>query len=393
MVFSELYFEPLNDDPNDEFVEIHNRSSQIVHLGDWRIDGGITFQFPPGTFLEPGKFLAISRNLTRLREFYPDLAPTPVVGNFDGALRNRGERLTLLRPVVVDPTPGPIPHVRYLAVEDDLTYVAGARVNFLSAGGSSSLERIDFEAPSSDPNLWRDRDESGRASWTSVESSGALTLTHPGVPSADQLQTLMLGPGEALVDDVEVLVNGNNWIANGRFETGTNGWVFQGTHRTSRVDPGAGPDGSRALHLVASDRGDQVANRIRTVLTSPIPVSAITTLRAKLRWLKRHPEILFRLRNGVLEAVGRLREPHAKNSFLYKPRQGRWQIFCWDFDVGLGVFNNPPTAALFDVGDPSIARMYRTPAIVSSDFALTSHGGADFNSTNPSDHGRYRRLV
>jgi len=255
------------------------------------------------------------------------------------------------------------------------------------------LERIDFEAPSSDPNLWRDRDESGRASWTSVESSGALTLTHPGVPSADQLQTLMLGPGEALVDDVEVLVNGNNWIANGRFETGTNGWVFQGTHRTSRVDPGAGPDGSRALHLVASDRGDQVANRIRTVLTSPIPVSAITTLRAKLRWLKGHPEILFRLRNGVLEAVGRLREPHAKNSFLYKPRQGRWQIFCWDFDVGLGVFNNPPTAALFDVGDPSIARMYRTPAIVSSDFALTSHGGADFNSTNPSDHGRYRRLV
>ena len=312
VVFSELYFEPLNDDPNDEFVEIHNRSSQIVHLGDWRIDGGITFQFPPGTFLEPGKFLAISRNLTRLRELYPDLAPTPVVGNFDGSLRNRGERLTLLRSVVVDPTPGPIPHVRYLAVEDDLTYVAGARVNLLAAGGSSSLERIDFEAPSSDPNLWRDSDESGRASWTSVESSGALTLTHPGVPSADQLQTLMLGPGEALVDDVEVLVNGNNWIANGRFETGTNGWVFQGTHRSSRVDPGAGPDGSRALHLVASDRGDHVANRIRTVLTSPIPVSAITTLRAKLRWLKAHPEILFRLRNGGLEAVGRLREPQCE---------------------------------------------------------------------------------
>jgi hypothetical protein len=37
---------------------------------------------------------------------------------------------------------------------------------------------------------------------------------------------------------------------------------------------------------------------------------------------------------------------------------------CWDFDVGLGVFNDPPNAALFDVNDPTIARMYQNPELV-----------------------------
>jgi hypothetical protein len=309
VVFSEIHFEPLSDDPNDEFLEIHNRSSQVVHLGGWRIDGGVTYPFPDSTFLEPGGFLAIARNVIRLREQHPDLAHGRVVGDFAGSLRNRGERLTLLRPISLAPSAGSTPQFRHFAPEDDLTYIASARDNRWAAGGGSSLERIDFDAPSDDDHLWRDSDESARTSWTSVESSGALTLTHPGVPSADQLQILLLGPGEALVDDVEVLVSGNNRVVNGGFEAGTNRWVFQGTHRTSRVDPGAGPDGSQALHVIASDRGDHVVNRIRTTLTGPIPANTIVKLRAKLRWLKGHPEILLRLRNGGLEAVGRLAPP------------------------------------------------------------------------------------
>jgi hypothetical protein len=29
----------------------------------------------------------------------------------------------------------------------------------------------------------------------------------------------------------------------------------------------------------------------------------------------------------------------------------------WDFDVGLGVFNDPPDAALFEVSDPTLRRL------------------------------------
>ena len=39
--------------------------------------------------------------------------------------------------------------------------------------------------------------------------------------------------------------------------------------------------------------------------------------------------------------------PNHKNTYLYKPRMGRWVQFTWDMDVGLGVFNDPVDAALF----------------------------------------------
>ncbi len=39
--------------------------------------------------------------------------------------------------------------------------------------------------------------------------------------------------------------------------------------------------------------------------------------------------------------------PNHKNTYLYKPEFGRWTQFTWDMDVGLGVFGDPTTAALF----------------------------------------------
>src|SRR5678816_4319886 len=53
----------------------------------------------------------------------------------------------------------------------------------------------------------------------------------------------------------------------------------------------------------------------------------------------------------------------AMNAFLYKPQHDRWKLFCWDFDVGLGVFNDPVDAALFPaLGDPAMNRFYTVPA-------------------------------
>ena len=56
--------------------------------------------------------------------------------------------------------------------------------------------------------------------------------------------------------------------------------------------------------------------------------------------------------------------PNAKNTYLYKPDHDGWKLLCWDFDVGLGVFNDPPNAPLFEVSDPTLTRLYRTPAFV-----------------------------
>ncbi len=312
IAFSEIHFNPLSDDDDDEFIELHNRSNQPADLHGWSLEGGIGFAFSPGTVIEPGAFLVVARNAERLRQQHPDLPPHHIVGNYSGSLRNRGERITLLRPV--RSLPAPSAPIRHHAVEDDVLYHPRDRDRSLAAGGGSSLERVDFDSPADEPAAWRDSDESAKAPWTTIQSSGPLTLTHPGVPAADQLQIILLGPGEVIVDDVEVLVAGSSRLLNGRFDGATNRWIFQGTHRTSRIEPTGGTDNSPALRLVAQDRGDHVANRVRTVLTAAIPTGTQTTLRARVRWISGHPEILLRLRNGGLEASGRLLVPTASGT-------------------------------------------------------------------------------
>ena len=56
--------------------------------------------------------------------------------------------------------------------------------------------------------------------------------------------------------------------------------------------------------------------------------------------------------------------PGGKNTFHYRPPGGRWQLMSWDFDVGLGVFNDPIDSALFSVSDPTIQRIYSTPELM-----------------------------
>ncbi len=75
--------------------------------------------------------------------------------------------------------------------------------------------------------------------------------------------------------------------------------------------------------------------------------------------------------------------PNAKNTFLYKPQFDRWRLLCWDFDVGLGVFNDPPNAALFDVNDPTLRRMYQTPAFVRRYWAALDEALNGFFRTGP----------
>jgi hypothetical protein len=109
---------------------------------------------------------------------------------------------------------------------------------------------------------------------------------------------------------VEVLVANANRVTNPSFETGVNGWFFQGTQSKSFWETNEGYGSAHSLHLVASERGDHVANRVRTALSSPIPNGTTNvSIRAKVRWLRGHPEVLFRLRGGGLEAVAHLSVP------------------------------------------------------------------------------------
>ena len=302
---SEIMFHPIAEDSAEEFVELHNRGGNVVDLVGWRFVDGIEFEFPAGSALAPGAYLVVARDAERFRASHPKLPASLVVGDFQGGLSDRGEHLALARPVVLPGSSEPA-----WAVMAEALYADATSQSRWADGGGRSLELVDPRADPLVPDNWIDSEESGQADWTLVEATGVLDLVHPAVPNADQLQVFLLGAGEALVDDVEVRVgNGANRIANGTFENGANGWFFQGTQRLSRLATAAGFNSAHCLDLVASDRGDHVANRARTRLTAPIPAGQTATIRARVKWLRGHPEILLRLRGGGLEAVGRLNLP------------------------------------------------------------------------------------
>ena len=197
---------------------------------------------------------------------------------------------------------------------DEVTYRDGGRWGQWSDGGGSSLELIDARSDNRLAGNWADSDETAKAPWTTVSVAGVLDN---GTSPADQLQVLLQGPGECLIDNVEVLhPAGANLIANSTFESGATGWTAEGTQEQSGSEPTEGFASAQSYHVRATDRGDNQVNRIRTPLTAAQSSGLTNTIRAKVRWLRGHPEILFRLRGNWLRS-GR------RDGFAHEPRHAR----------------------------------------------------------------------
>jgi hypothetical protein len=309
IVIHEIMYHPVSGHDDDQFVELYNPGTNAVNLGGWRFTAGINFTFPSNTWIQPDGYLVVARNAGRLMTNYPNLGASNVVGDFNGQLAHGGERLALAMPdlIVSTNSPGvPVSNLVYIVV-NEVTYRDGGRWGQWSDGGGSSLELRD---PRSDNSLavnWADSDETAKAPWTLVSTTGTLDN---GNVTADQLQVLLQGAGECLIDEVEVLnASGANLIANSTFETGASGWTAEGTEQNSGLEPSGGYNSAQSYHVRAVERGDNQVNRIRTPLTASLASGTTATIRAKVRWLRGHPEILFRLRGNWLEAIGSMTLP------------------------------------------------------------------------------------
>lgn len=325
VVINEIMYHPISRDDDDQFVELYNPGTNAVNLGGWRFVAGINFTFPSNTWIEPDGYLVVARDAARLLTNYPNLNAGNLVGDFDGRLAHGGERLALAMPEVIVSTNSlgaPVSNTVDIVV-NEVTYRDGGRWGQWSDAGGSSLELRD---PRSDNRLgvnWADSDESAKAPWTVVSTAGTVDL---GNVAADQLQVLLQGAGECLIDDVEVLnASSVNLIANSTFESGATGWTAEGTEETSGLETSGGYNSTRSYHVRAVERGDNQVNRIRTPLTASLASGTTATIRAKVRWLRGHPEILFRLRGNWLEAIGtmtlptNLGTPGARNSRALSP--------------------------------------------------------------------------
>jgi len=336
LVINELMYDPISRDSNDQYLELFNRTSSPVPLATWKISSGINFRFPSNAVVAANGFVVVSKNRSRFLRHHPDVNPGVVFGDFSGNLASGGEKLVLAREVGFVSVNAQNRNETNLVdvVVSEFRYGTGGRWGQWSAGGGSSLELTN---PDGDPRIaanWADSDESKKAPWSVVEYSG---VAEGFTQSSTDLQILLMGPGEVLLDNVEVIgVNGTNLVTNSTFNESTSGWVFQGTHEQSSLEIGEGFESSQSLHLRSSDRGDTGANKIRTTIRPGISLGNPVTIRARARWLKGNPNIVMRMHRNLFETAGtftlpkNLGTPGKQNSrFISSPGPAIYDVTHW----------------------------------------------------------------
>lgn len=318
VVINEVMYAPISGNDDDEYVELYNNTTQAVALKDWRITGGIDFEFPAGASIPAGGYVVVGKSAARLRANYAQLNANNSFGDYSGSLRNSGERIVLAMPDQVLSTnevEQVVTNTIYIDIAE-VAYMDGGRWSQWADGGGSSLELIDPRSDILQPDNWRESDETTKGQWSTIETTGVLDNGHSNYLPVNQLQVTLQGAGECLIDQIEVIEAGFNYVlTNADFELGTIGWVFQGNHAGATVDAIGAFQGTRALHIRAPGRGDTGLNRIRTALRvdaaggRTLAAGDTVTIRAKVRWLKGWPEVLLRLRGSWLELGGRMALP------------------------------------------------------------------------------------
>ncbi len=308
VVINEIMYHPISDSNNDEYVELYNRTGSPVDLSGWKLQGGISYEFPSNSVIAGHGYMVVAENATNLIAKYAQLNTSNTCGNYDGSLADGGERIALSMwedLVSTNDLNVVTTNIFYIPV-DEVTYLDGGRWGEWSDGGGSSLELIDPDADNRQPASWADSDETGKAPWTTIDVTEILENGQSaGDGTANHFEFYLQGAGEMLVDDLEFRNNnGGNMLSNGDFSSGSNGWTFGGVVRNSYVESGVGQGGSAALHLVSAGRGDMGCNQADHALNSTASVgdSNTGTIQAKVRWLKGSPYILLRLRGHWMEA-------------------------------------------------------------------------------------------
>ena len=306
IVINEIMYHPISHLDDDQFVELYNHGTNSMNLDGWKLSDGVSFTFPSNTTIAAQGYLVVARNSSRMMTNYPNLNAANLVGNFQGTLSWRGERIVLTKPeqFITAASTGTI-HT----VVNEVTYGTGGRWGQWADGGGASLELTD---PNSDNQLaanWTDSTAPTNAPWTTIEYTGPHEFGDLNT-AANGVEISLLGAGECLVDDVEVIPNGGaNRVTNPGFASGASGWTFEGNCEPSGIDASGGMGNTACLHIRASGRGDYLGNRILTTWTTALNTGTPATLRLKVRWLRGWPEILMRLRGNTIEATGPLTLP------------------------------------------------------------------------------------
>ena len=284
----------------EEWLEIYNRSGGPISLDGWKLEGGISFNFP-STSIASGDYVVVAKDAAALAGKHPSAV---ILGNYSGRLNNRGETIRL-----VDPNGNSADEVRYYDTR---------KWHSKADGNGSSLELKD---PDSDNNIagsWAPSAESG--DWQSITYTGTAVNDGIGNNVYHEFLIALLDGGEFLLDDVSVVENGTiEFIQNGDFESDTVGstadkWRAVGTHGShGRTVVVTDPDdpGNKCLHVVATGPTEDKHNKLETTFANSERVVAgrdyTITFRAK--WLSGSNQVNSRLYFNYLQMTNLLEVP------------------------------------------------------------------------------------
>ncbi len=144
-----------------EFIEIHNPTSQLVDLSNWRLRGGVDMTFDEGTSLGAGGTAVVISfnpdnpdNAGRLQAFrvHYDIGSTVrLIGGYGGQLSNDGDRVELQRATLPVPSQ---PLVFAYIIEDEVLFDDLAPWNVSADGTGASLQRVSVTSYGNDPTSW-----------------------------------------------------------------------------------------------------------------------------------------------------------------------------------------------------------------------------------------------
>lgn len=254
IVISEIHYHPMPDagngqveDPNEEFIEVHNISANEVLLFDslyptntWHLEQAVSFTFPEGSRLAAGAYALIVNfsptNTLQLQAFRAKFAvpnEAVVFGPWSGKLSNTGDSVELYKPDPVQLPPHPDAGFVPSVLVDRVHYTPNAPWP-LADGNGLSLHRQPGLTYGNDPANWTAASpNAGRGDGTTV-----LDTDHDGIPDSWELANGLnpKDPNDAALDaDGDGLSNLQEYLA------GTN------PH-----------DGSSALRLQAALQNGQV---------------------------------------------------------------------------------------------------------------------------------------
>ncbi|MFT5109060.1 MAG: hypothetical protein ACI9UA_004706, partial [Pseudoalteromonas tetraodonis] len=260
---------------DEEWLELYNRSPSTVDLSAWNLDGGISYNFPAGTSLEPGAYLLVAKDTVALAAKFP---AATIIGDYSGKLGNGGDRI-----VLEDGNGNPA---------DEVSYFDSGKWHVKADGGGSSLELIDPDSDNRVANAWAPSDESARSSWNTYTYEGVAQNDGIGNNAYHEFLIALLDAGEFLLDDVSVLENNSiEMIQNGDFQADAVGatadkWRAVGTHGShGNTIVVTDPDdaGNKCLHIVATGPTEDKHNKVETTFANGERVTAGATYRISFR--------------------------------------------------------------------------------------------------------------